>query len=64
MKAVVINRFSDHLDEVTVSQVAAPSPNEQDILIKVVAAGVNFVDTLYVRLFKFSVKNTVRYRQC
>lgn len=49
MKAVVITRFCETLDEVQVADVPLPQPKSTEVLIKVIAAGVNFVDTLYVR---------------
>ncbi|KAJ1324583.1 NADPH:quinone reductase [Microdochium nivale] len=49
MKAVVINKFVDSYDEVIVSNVAKPVPKDDELLIRVEAAGVNFVDTLYAR---------------
>lgn len=39
---------SQNYDEVHVSEVAAPTPKDDEILVQVKAAGVNFVDTLYV----------------
>lgn len=50
MKAVVAKEFYQSLDHVHVSAVPQPIPRPDDILIKVIAAGVNFVDTLYVRI--------------
>ncbi|KAH7018543.1 zeta-crystallin [Microdochium trichocladiopsis] len=49
MKAVVINNFVDSYDDVKVSEVPRPVPNDDEVLIQVHAAGVNFVDTLYAR---------------
>ncbi|ETS73218.1 hypothetical protein PFICI_15163 [Pestalotiopsis fici W106-1] len=49
MKAVVINKFVQNYAEVHVSEIPVPSPNNDEILIHVKAAGVNFVDTLYSR---------------
>lgn len=51
MKAVVIKEFYESCDQVTVSELPTPESGSQDILIKVIATGVNFVDTLYVRFF-------------
>ncbi|KAI4594456.1 hypothetical protein KJ359_008245 [Pestalotiopsis sp. 9143b] len=50
MKAVVINRFVEDYTEVDVSEVPIPKVEDGDILVQVKAAGVNFVDTLYVSL--------------
>ncbi|KAI3322794.1 zeta-crystallin [Xylariaceae sp. AK1471] len=49
MKAVVIDRFVESYHELRVSEVPVPKPKEDEILIQVKAAGVNFVDTLYAR---------------
>ncbi|KXJ86931.1 hypothetical protein Micbo1qcDRAFT_152478 [Microdochium bolleyi] len=49
MKAVVINKFVDSYDDVIVSNVPRPVPKDDELLIQVKAAGVNFVDTLYAR---------------
>jgi len=37
-------------NEINVSRVPTPRPRKDEILVQVKAAGVNFVDTLYVRL--------------
>ncbi|KFH41022.1 Quinone oxidoreductase-like protein [Hapsidospora chrysogenum ATCC 11550] len=49
MKAVVVKEFYETLGDLHVSEVPKPSPKQNELLIKVLAAGVNFVDTLYVR---------------
>ncbi|KAF9869384.1 zeta-crystallin [Colletotrichum karsti] len=49
MKAVVINDFVTDFDEVKVSEVDAPIPHSNEILVHVKAAGVNYVDTLYAK---------------
>jgi NADPH:quinone reductase-like Zn-dependent oxidoreductase len=49
MRAVVINEFCKTLAEVKVDDAPQPRPKPNELLIKVHAAGVNFVDTLYVR---------------
>jgi len=49
MKSVLISQFLDSVSEVTVSTVPSPQPNSNELLIKIIAAGVNFVDTLYAR---------------
>lgn len=49
MKSVVVKEFYDTLEQLHVSEVPKPSPKEDELLIEVIAAGVNFVDTLYVR---------------
>lgn len=48
MKAIVINEFRERLDEISVTDLPLPQPKSDELLIKVIAAGVNFVDILYV----------------
>jgi NADPH:quinone reductase len=48
MKAVAVKEFHQNLSQVHISAVPQPVPQPDEILIKVIAAGVNFVDTLYV----------------
>ncbi|KOS23391.1 Quinone oxidoreductase-like protein 2 [Escovopsis weberi] len=49
MKAVVINEFRETLEEVAVSDIPRPESKAGDFTVKVIAAGVNFVDFLYAR---------------
>ncbi|KAI0544787.1 zeta-crystallin [Xylaria curta] len=49
MKAVIIDHFVDSYNEIKVSNIPIPEPRDNEILIQVKAAGVNFVDTLYAR---------------
>ncbi|KAI1338380.1 zeta-crystallin [Xylariaceae sp. FL0016] len=49
MKAVVVDRFVKHYNELSVSEVHTPVISGDDVEIQVKAAGVNFVDTLYAR---------------
>ncbi|KAH8682608.1 hypothetical protein BX600DRAFT_544949 [Xylariales sp. PMI_506] len=49
MKAVVIHRFVKNYNELQLSELPTPRPNDNEILILVKAAGVNFVDTLYAK---------------
>lgn len=56
MKAVLIDKFCNHLDEVRVSEVPTPTFTGDNILIQVRGAGVNYVDTLYV-YFRVSCQN-------
>lgn len=42
-------QYRQDLDEIKVSEVDRPLPNSDEYLIQVKAAGVNFVDILYVR---------------
>lgn len=53
MKAIVVHEFCGSLDDIRVSDVPRPQPRTGEILIRVVAAGVNFVDILYVRAAHF-----------
>lgn len=48
MHAVLIKDFCETLTEVKVSQIPKPRPKSNELLINVSAAGVSFVDTLYV----------------
>ncbi|KAM5372523.1 hypothetical protein ACJZ2D_007423 [Fusarium nematophilum] len=49
MNAVVIHKFLDSLDDIHTSTVPIPISRNGETLIKVVAAGVNFVDILYAQ---------------
>ncbi|CAM1508546.1 Fc.00g053940.m01.CDS01 [Cosmosporella sp. VM-42] len=49
MKSIVLNDFCNSLDQIRVSNVPSPKPGSDEILVKVVAAGVNFVDILYAQ---------------
>lgn len=49
MKAVVVHEFGESLDRLHVSNISRPRAKDDEILVKVVAAGINFVDILYVR---------------
>ncbi|OAA73418.1 zeta-crystallin [Cordyceps fumosorosea ARSEF 2679] len=44
-----MDRFCDTLDEVHVSEVPSPEATQDNVLIRVRGAGVNYVDTLYAR---------------
>ncbi len=48
MKAIVIDKFCDTLDQVCVSEVPTPEATGDNVLIRVRGVGVNYVDTLYV----------------
>ncbi|KAI1810207.1 zeta-crystallin [Poronia punctata] len=49
MRAVVIDPFVESYGDIRVSHVPRPRPKRDEILVRVIAAGVNFVDTLYAR---------------
>ncbi|KAH8816496.1 quinone oxidoreductase [Xylogone sp. PMI_703] len=49
MKAIHIDKFVENYDAITVSEVEPPQPSNGKVVVKVAAAGVNFVDLLYVR---------------
>lgn len=49
MKAVVVHDFCTSFSELRVSEIPIAEANDGAVVIKVAAAGVNFVDTLYVR---------------
>ena len=55
MRSVVVNKFTPRYDDLYISEVLPPQSQPDHILIKVVGAGVNFVDTLYVRDAKFKI---------
>lgn len=55
MRSVVVNKFTPRYDDLYISEVLPPQSQLDHILIKVVGAGVNFVDTLYVWNTKFKV---------
>lgn len=49
MKAIIVEEFYQSLSSIKVSSTPQPQPSSSSLLIKVLAAGVNFVDTLYAR---------------
>jgi NADPH2:quinone reductase len=57
MKAIVVDKFRDSLDELGVSELPSPRPETDEIFIRVVAAGVNYVDILYVRITTLTVNS-------
>ncbi|WQF87857.1 Putative GroES-like superfamily, alcohol dehydrogenase-like, NAD(P)-binding domain superfamily [Colletotrichum destructivum] len=48
-RAIIKHKFVTDLDKIKVSEVDRPIPNSDEYLIQVKAAGVNFVDILYVK---------------
>lgn len=48
MKAIRINEFADDMQHVVPTDIPVPHPGPTEYLVKVVAAGVNYVDQLYV----------------
>lgn len=50
MKAILIDKFCETLDDVRVSEIPTPEATGDNILIRVRGVGVNYVDTLYVSL--------------
>ncbi|OAQ97169.1 hypothetical protein LLEC1_03056 [Akanthomyces lecanii] len=48
MKAIVIDKFCDTLDQVRVSEVPTPEATVDNVLVRVRGVGVNYVDTLYI----------------
>ncbi|KPM44614.1 hypothetical protein AK830_g1929 [Neonectria ditissima] len=60
MKAIIVHNFCESLDEIRVSNVPTPQPQEGEILIQVIAAGVNFVDILYAQGRHQNNKSLVR----
>ncbi|KAG9236455.1 quinone oxidoreductase [Amylocarpus encephaloides] len=49
MKAIRIDRFINSYDEIKISNVPKPQPQDGEVLVQIAAAGVNFVDLLYCR---------------
>ncbi|CZT44557.1 related to quinone reductase [Rhynchosporium secalis] len=49
MKAILIAKFVETVKEVKISEVPTPEPKDDEVLIRIAAAGVNFVDLLYAR---------------
>ncbi|KAH7353969.1 quinone oxidoreductase [Plectosphaerella cucumerina] len=60
MKAVVIKEFVSNLDDVKTSDIPEPTPDLKGYLIRVHAAGANFVDTLYAQGKHQNNKSLVR----
>ncbi|KAH6877183.1 quinone oxidoreductase [Thelonectria olida] len=60
MKAIAVPRFYDSLNELGVSELPIPQPETDEILIRVVAAGVNYVDILYAQGLHQNNKTLVR----
>jgi hypothetical protein len=70
MKTIVINDFvkvghffflkylnaynTQNYNEIKVSEAPQPQPKNGEVLVKVAAAGVNFVDLLYVSLLSYT----------
>lgn len=48
MKAIRITEFADGIDHVLPTDIPIPQPGPAEYLVKVFAAGVNYVDQLYV----------------
>ncbi|KAF5010133.1 hypothetical protein FDECE_3679 [Fusarium decemcellulare] len=49
MEAIVIHNFCESLDDIHPSRVPIPKPKDGEILIEIIAAGVNYVDMLYAQ---------------
>ncbi|KAK0113610.1 hypothetical protein ONS95_013855 [Cadophora gregata] len=49
MKAILIDKFVERVDDVKISEVPNPEAKDEEVLVKIEAAGVNFVDLLYAR---------------
>ncbi|CZR56041.1 related to quinone reductase [Phialocephala subalpina] len=49
MKAILIDKFVQKYDDIQISEVSQPRAREGEVLVKIEAAGVNFVDLLYAR---------------
>ena len=50
VKASSLTNYMQRFDEIKVSEVPKPQPKEGEVLVKIAAAGVNFVDLFYVGL--------------
>ena len=63
MKAIVVHNFYEDLGQINVSNVPQPRAKSDELLIKVVAAGVNFVDILYVGYLSLNPAYANQYHQ-
>ena len=45
---------SQNYNEIIVTEILTPQRKDDEVLVQIVAAGVNFVDLLYVSLSSFS----------
>lgn len=50
MKGIVVQEFGDSFDGLRATDIALPERQPNEVLIQVMAVGVNFVDCLYVGL--------------
>ncbi len=57
MKALVVHEFRESFSELRVSEIPNAEAQDGAVLIRVAAAGVNFVDTLYVRTCTYHILN-------
>ncbi len=48
--------LTQNYDEIEISEVRQPCPREGEVLVKIAAVGVNFVDLLYVSHY-YSIKD-------
>ncbi|KAE9366987.1 quinone oxidoreductase [Stipitochalara longipes BDJ] len=49
MEAIRIEEFVRDLDDIKVSRVPRPQAKDDEVIVQIIAAGVNFVDILYAR---------------
>lgn len=56
MKAIAIHEFCDNVTQLQVSSLPKPQPTDDEILVKVMSVGLNFVDTLYVWISYWTLK--------
>jgi len=50
MQAIYVDKFVTNYDDLAIRKIPKPRPKEGEVIVQIVAAGVNFVDLLYVRL--------------
>jgi len=55
MQAIYVDKFVTNYDDLAIRKVPKPRPKEGEVIVQIAAAGVNFVDLLYVILKQISL---------